>query len=102
MAHYATRLDVRQTSEGRRVQFGIVRGNLLEIEHAGLFVQFFGWVVHWAILSRSKIDASGFNPSEIVKRPTTKPEGPYSRSSARQPMSVRWKPPGQSIFFTAA
>jgi hypothetical protein len=25
-----------------------------------------------------------------------------SRSIARQPMSVRWKPPGQSIFFTAA
>jgi hypothetical protein len=37
-----------------------------------------------------------------VKRPTTKPGRPYSRSSARQPMSVRWKPPGQSIFFTAA
>ena len=89
MAHNATRLDVRQTSEGRRVQFGVVRGNFLEIEDAGLFVQFFGWVVHEAILSRSKIDASDFNPSVIMNRPTTPPESPYARSSARQPMSVR-------------
>ena len=89
MAHNATRLDVRQTSEGRRVQFGVVRGNFLEIEDAGLFVQFFGWVVHGAILSRSKIDASDFNPSVIMNRPTTPQERPYARSSARQPMSVR-------------
>ena len=89
MAHNATRLDVRQTSEGRRVQFGVVRGNFLEIEDAGLFVQFFGWVVHGTILSRSKIDASDFNPSVIMNRPTTPPESPYARSSARQPMSVR-------------
>lgn len=89
MAHNATRLDVRQTSEGRRVQLGVVRGNFLEIEDAGLFVQFFGRVVHGPILSRSKIDASDFNPSVIMNRPTTPPESPYARSSARQPMSVR-------------
>ena len=102
MTHNATRLDVRQTSEGRRVQFGVVRRNLLEIEDAGLFVQFFGRVVHSSILSRSKIDASCFNPSAIMNRPTTTQGSPYARSSARQPMSVRKNPPGQSIFLTAA
>ena len=102
MAHNATRLDVRQTSEGRRVQFGVVRGDFLEIEDAGLFVQFFGWLVHGAILSRSQIDASDFNPSVIMNRPATATESPYARSSARQPMSVRKNPPGQSICLTTA
>ena len=102
MTHNATRLDVRQTSEGRRVQFGVVRRNLLEIEDAGLFVQFFGWVVHGASVSRSKIDASDFNPGVIMNRPSTTPERPYARSSARQPMSVRKNPPGQSICLTTA
>ncbi len=102
MAHNATRLDVRQTSEGRRVQFGVVRGDFLEIEDAGLFVQFFGWLVHGAILSRSQIDASDFNPGVIMNRPATATERPYARSSARQPMSVRKNPPGQSICLTTA
>ena len=102
MAHNATRLDVRQTSEGRRVQFRVVRGDFLEIEDAGLFVQFFGWVVHGASVSRSKIDASDFNPGVIMNRPSTTPERPYARSSARQPMSVRKNPPGQSICLTTA
>lgn len=102
MAHNATRLDVRQTSEGRRVQLGVVRRNLLEIEDAGLFVQFFGWLVHGAILSRPQIDASDFNPRVIMNRPATTAERPYARSSARQPISVRKNPPGQSICLTTA
>ncbi len=87
MAHNATGLYVRQTSEGRRVQLGLVRGNVLKIEHAGLFAQFFGWVVHRAILSRLKFAASGFNLRETTGQTTT--ASAYPRSSARQPMSVR-------------
>lgn len=87
MAHNATRLDVRQTSESRRVQFGVVRGNFLKIEHAGLFTHFLGRLGHGAILSQPKISASNFNPGEFKGRSTT--ESAYSRSSARHPISVR-------------
>jgi hypothetical protein len=38
----------------------------------------------------------------IMNRPATVTERPYARSSARQPMSVRKNPPGQSICLTTA
>jgi hypothetical protein len=38
----------------------------------------------------------------IMNRPATATESPYARSSARQPMSVRKNPPGQSICLATA
>ena len=92
-------------SSGRDIRFGELQDSFvrlfLKVEHGGLLTQFTAGLVHAPIIPPAGADASGFNLSETHLQTTTN-QAPASRSTARQPMSARWKPLGQSIFFTAA
>ena len=80
MAHDPPRLCIGETAQRRR----LVRLVIRDVEDARLFIVIVGrWVCH-------KLD------------PTTPRRYGQPRSSARQPMSERLKPPGQSIVLMAA
>ena len=102
MADEAPRLGISQTALRRRIERGIGGSFGFGVKDGRFFIELIWGAVHIPTITHRAPALIRLQPDRSGRTAPQPVELPASRSIARQPMSVRWNPPGQSIFRIAA
>ena len=102
MADEPPSLGIRQTALRSSIERRIGCSFGFGVKDGRFFIEFVRGAGHVPTIAQPASPLTGLQPDRSARNRLQPSAPPASRSIARQPMSVRWNPPGQSIFFTAA